>query len=259
MRPTRRAVLAAILGLAATVLPAGRPRAGSAPPLVFAAASLKTALEAVAARWKAETGKSVVFSFAASGALARQLEQGAPADVFITADAEWMDHVAALQLIRPGSRVAFLGNRLVLIAPADSKVEVTLAAGLDLAAVLGDGRLAIGHPQTVAAGRYGKEALTALGAWPGVVARLAQTDSVRAALALVARGEASLGVVFATDAAADPGVRVVATFPAGSHAPIVYPMAEVATSTNPDAAAFLAYLAGPAARAVFTAQGFPPR
>ncbi|MBL8573263.1 MAG: molybdate ABC transporter substrate-binding protein [Hyphomicrobiaceae bacterium] len=254
----RSALAAAILGLAAALSPV-TASAQDAAPLVFAAASLKNALEAVAARWKAETGKSVTFSFAASGPLARQIEQGAPADLFIAADTDWMTYAAERKLIKPASRVEFLGNQLVLVAPSDSKIDVKLARGLDLGAVLGDGRLAIGQPQSVPAGKYAKDALTALGAWDGVSTRLAQVESVRAALALVSRGEASLGIVYATDAKADKGVRIVATFPADSHAPIVYPMAEVAGAATPDATAFLAYLGSPDARDIYAAQGFQLR
>jgi molybdate transport system substrate-binding protein len=242
-------VLAAVLGLPAA------PRA-EAPVMVFAAASLRTALDGIAAEWTAATGATVAFSYAASPALARQIESGAPADIFASADLRWMDHVEAQGLLAPGTRRNLIGNDLVLIAPAASDAALTPAPGFPLAAALGDGRLAMGAPDSVPAGTYAREALTALGVWDAVAPKMAGAENVRAALALVARGEAPLGVVYRSDAEAEPSVRVVAAFPAGSHAEIVYPFALTAASTNPDAAAFLDHLASPAARAVFAAQGF---
>lgn len=229
---------------------------GGAPVLVFAAASLQTALNAIAAEWQKETGKSAKFSFATSSALAKQIEQGAPADLFASADLEWMDYAATKGLIDPASRKSLLGNRLVLIAAKDDPLALTIAPGFDLAGTLGEGRLASGNPASTPAGHYARQALTNLGVWDKVSGRLAGTDNVRAALALVARGEAKLGIVYATDARAEPGVRVVGTFPEASHAPIVYPFARVKDSKNPEAEAFLRYLSGPAARKLFEAQGF---
>ncbi|WFT81945.1 molybdate ABC transporter substrate-binding protein [Methylobacterium sp. CB376] len=252
MRLTRRGV---ILGLAGLGLARGA-RAEGPPVLVFAAASLKNALDEALQSWSRRTGKAVRASYAASNTLAKQIEAGAPADLFFTADLDWMGYVAARNLIRPGTRVELLGNSLVLVAPRDSTVSVALAPGLDLRAALGSGRLAMGHVEAVPAGKYGKAALTHLGAWEGVKDRVAQAESVRAALLLVSRGEAPLGIVYATDAVADAGVRVVATFPADSHPPIVYPLAQVAASTHPDAPALLADLRGPEARAAFERQGF---
>lgn len=228
----------------------------SRPPVVFAAASLKNALDAAGADWQKETGKRAVFSYDASSALARQLEAGAPADIFISADLDWMDWAEQHKLIRPGTRETLLGNTLVLIAPADAKIAFKIAPGADLAAALGDGRLAVGEVNSVPAGKYAKEALEKLGMWQGVANKLAPGNDVRAALNFVARGEARLGIVYATDAHAEPRVRIVATFPGDSHAPIVYPAAITAASRNPDAGAFLAYLRSPAAIRDFTAQGF---
>lgn len=247
-----RRLAVAVLVFAASV-PA---RAEEKPVLVFAAASLQTALTAVAADWTKETGKKVVFSFAASSALARQIESGAPADVFASADLEWMDWAAERKLVKPETRKVLLGNTLVLVAAAEDPVTLTIAPGFPLAAALGDGHLVTGNPASVPVGRYAQAALTTLGVWGEVAGRVAGTDNVRTALALVARGEAKLGIVYATDARAEPKVKVVGTFPAGSHPPIVYPFAVTTASTHPDAAAFLAHLASPAATKRFEAEGF---
>ena len=241
----------ALSGTAVARLAVAQPR----PVLVFAAASLKTALDAIAATWRQEAGKQATISYAASSTLAKQIDNGAPADLFISADLDWMDYLQQRQLIAPDTRVDLLGNSLVLIAPRDSTVQATIAAGFPLAALLGDGHLATADPQVVPAGRYGKAALEKLGVWSTVEHRIAAAENVRAALLLVARGEALLGIVYRTDAAAEPSVRIVGTFPPDSHPPIVYPMALTPTA-GPDAAAFAAYLRGPAARAVFEAQGF---
>lgn len=225
--------------------------------VVFAAASLKNALDDIAAQWKTETGKDTSISFAASSALAKQIEQGAPADIFISADLAWMDHVEKAGLLAEGTRSSLLGNRIVLIAPKDSKADVKLEKGVDLGAALGaDGKLAMADTSAVPAGKYGKAALEALGAWAGVQPHIAQAENVRAALALVARGEAPLGVVYKTDAAADPTVRIVDTFPAGTHPEIVYPAAVLKDSKNADARAFLDFLRTPKAVAAFEKQGF---
>ncbi|GEP03335.1 molybdate ABC transporter substrate-binding protein [Methylobacterium oxalidis] len=252
MTSTRRIWLAGALALLLGALPA---RADE-PVLVFAAASLKNAVDDAAAAWRGETGKVAKVSYAASNALAKQIEAGAPADLFISADLAWMDYAERAGTIRPGTRANFLRNSIVLVAPKDSPLSVDLKPGLDLAKALGGGRLAVGNVESVPAGKYGRAALQALGAWDGVRDRLAQAENVRAALLLVSRGEAPLGIVYATDAASDPGVRVVATFPADSHPPIVYPIAETKDSANPNAAAFLAYLKSPAARGHFERQGF---
>jgi molybdate transport system substrate-binding protein len=220
---------------------------------VFAAASLKTALDQVAADWTATTGQTVVLSYAATSALARQIEAGAPADIFFAASEDWMDDLEDKGLVQAGSRRDVLGNVLVLIAPAPAP-SVDLAS-VDLAALLGDGPLAMAG-EAVPAGIYGRAALSSMGLWDGVATRVAQTDNVRGALALVALGEAQLGVVYASDAMAEPRVSVIATFPKDSHPPIVYPAALTAAATGPAPAAFLDYLSGPGALAVFVANGF---
>lgn len=252
--------LAALVALpfAATGAPAAKPVADatSGTVVVFAAASLKTALDRIGDSWTSATGHRVTFSYASSGALARQIESGAPADIFASANVEWMDYLAGRALIRPETRVSLLGNALVLVAPRDSTIAIGIAPGFGLAAALGDGRLAVGIPGTVPAGTYAKAALISLGVWDAVKPKLAGALSVRAALAFVARGEASLGIVYATDAKAEPSVRIVATFPPESHPPIEYPFALTAASSNPAAMAFLAYLRSPAAAEVFKAEGF---
>ena len=249
----RRTLLSLLIG--AIALPPARAQEPK-PVLFFAAASLQTALNAVAAAWQGETGKKVTFSYAATSALARQIEQGAPADLFASADLEWMDWADQRKLIKPGTRKSLLGNTLVLIAQKDAAIDLKIAPGFALAAALGESRLATGNPQFVPAGKYAQAALTALGVWDQVGPRLAGAENVRAALALVARGEAKLGIVYGTDAKTEPRVRIVDTFPASSHPPIVYPFALTAQSSNPDALAFLAYLSSPAAVRIFEAEGF---
>lgn len=223
--------------------------------LVFAAASMKTALDEINAGFK---GGGVKFSYAASSALARQIEAGAPADVFVSADLDWMDYLERKHLLKPGTRSTLLGNRIVLIAPSDSKATVTIAPGFDLAGLLGkDGKLAMADVAAVPAGKYGKAALEALQVWPSVQGRVAQAENVRATLALVARGEAPAGIVYATDAVAETkNVRVLDTFPAHTHPPILYPVAQLKDSRHPQAAAWLSYLRSPAAKAVFEKTGF---
>ncbi|MGG7516471.1 molybdate ABC transporter substrate-binding protein [Allorhizobium undicola] len=223
---------------------------------VFAAASLKETLEKVSADWKAETGAEVKLSFAASSALARQIEQGAPADLFVSADLDWMDYLDKAGRIDAQSRVNLLGNRLVLIAASQSQAKLAIAPGMDLAGALSGGRLAMGAVQSVPAGIYGKAALEKLGLWPGVKDQIAQAENVRAALLLVSRQEAPLGIVYETDAKVDPGVKILDRFPAGSHPPIIYPAALTAGPHSQGAAAFLAYLQGKKAGAVFSAAGF---
>lgn len=225
-------------------------------PVVFAAASLKNALDEINAAWLAETGKQATISYAASSALAKQIEAGAPADVFISADLDWMSYVSERGLTQKESETTLVGNRLVLIAPAESGVQASLAPRFDLAALLGDGRLAMANVDAVPAGKYGKAALESLGVWAAVKDKVAQAENVRAALALVAAGEAPLGIVYRSDAAADRSVRIIAEFPENSHPPIVYPAAFLAASSNRDAAAFLAFLQSPVAGHVFASQGF---
>jgi molybdate transport system substrate-binding protein len=224
--------------------------------LVFAAASLKDALDEANSLFLFENGSGVRVSYGASSALAKQIENGAPADVFISADLDWMDYVAERKLIKPDTREKFLGNRLVLVANANSKLSLTIGPNFPLAQALGDSRLAIADPASVPAGKYGKAALEKLGVWSAVADRIAPAENVRAALLFVSRGECPLGIVYRTDAAADPSVRVIATFPANTHPPIVYPMALVATSTNPDAEAFAMNLRSPSAARLFEKQGF---
>jgi molybdate transport system substrate-binding protein len=226
-----------------------------APVIIFAAASLKNALDDAAAAWQKETGKSASISYAASSTLAKQLEQDAPAQIFISADEDWMNYVAGKDLIKRESRSDLLGNKLVLIAPKDSKTALDLKPGAGIAKALGGGRLAMANVDSVPAGKYGKAALQKLGLWDGVSGSLAQAESVRAALLLVSRGEAPLGVVYATDAASDPNVRIVAEFPADSHPRILYPVA-LTLKAGPAAAAFLDYLKSAKAAPFFKAQGF---
>jgi molybdate transport system substrate-binding protein len=224
--------------------------------LVFAAASTTEAVEAAIARYREDTGAEVTASFAASSTLARQIETGAPADIFLSANVAWVDYLEDEGLILPESRRDLLGNRLVLVAPADSKVEVAMGPDLALAQLLGDGRLAIGDPDHVPAGRYARAALESLGLWAEVEARTVRAPDVRAALALVARGETPLGIVYATDVAVCGSCRTVAAFPASSHPPIRYPLALVAGRASPAARAFYAFLASPAAAEIFARHGF---
>ncbi|MEM5472298.1 molybdate ABC transporter substrate-binding protein [Hoeflea sp. AS60] len=224
--------------------------------LVFAAASLKTALEQVAEDWRKRTGKAVTISYAGSSSLARQIEQGAPADIFISASVDWMDYLQASEMIQPESRKNLLGNRLVLIAHGREGKEFDLDADTNLAGMLGDERLAMALVDSVPAGVYGKQALTSLGLWEAVSQKVAQTDNVRAALALVSSGEAPFGIVYASDAIADDDVSVVAAFPDKTHDPIIYPAALIATSATPDALDFFDALRSPAAAELFKAQGF---
>lgn len=226
------------------------------PVTVFAAASLKESAEKVAAAWKAAGGADVTFSFAGSSALAKQIEEGAPADVFVSADLKWMDHLDKAGRVKADTRVNLLGNWIVLVAPKDSAVTTTIAPNFPLATLLGDERLAMANVDAVPAGTYGKAALTNLGVWESVKDQVAQAENVRAALLLVSRGEAPLGIVYETDAKVDPSVKVVDAFPEASHPAIVYPAAQTTDSTNPRAAEFLAYLQGADAHAIFTAAGF---
>lgn len=226
--------------------------------LVFAATSLKESLDAVNAAWVQQGGAKTATSYAASSALARQIEGGAPAQVFISADLEWMDYLEKRALLQPGTRRNLVGNKLALIAPAQSKAQVTLARGVQLAPLLGaSGRLAIGDPQHVPIGKYARAALEKLGAWDAVSRRLAATENVRAALALVARDEAPLGIVYETDARAEPKVRIVAVFGEGLHPPVIYPAAAI-RGAKAGAGAYLAFLSAPQAKALFRQHGFTP-
>jgi molybdate transport system substrate-binding protein len=246
-------------GAAARPGAAATPTAGDDEPaiVVFAAASLTNVLQELGDGFTRETNIPVKFSFAASSALARQIENGAPADIFFSADIEWMDYLQTRSLIDRPSRHDVVGNRLVLVAPAASLIQLTIGPNFALAAALGKGRLATGDPDAVPVGRYAKTALTNLGVWNDVEARMVRADSVRAALSFVDRGEVPLGIVYETDALIDKNVRVVDVFPANSHPPIVYPIALTA-KPKADAARFVAYIRGPAGDLVFKAYGFSP-
>ena len=230
--------------------------AADKPVVVFAAASLKTALDAVAAAWKTNSGKTATIVYASSGVLAKQIEQGAPADIFISADLKWMDYLEKAKLIRAETRRKLLGNKLVLVEPSDADTKLAIGKGFDLAGAAGDGKIAVCTLDSCPGGIYAKEALTSLGVFASVEPKLAQADNIRNALNLVARGEAKFGIVYATDAKAEPKVKQVGTFPDSSHSPIVYPMALVEASANPDAAFFLSYLKSQAATKIFIGQGF---
>ena len=223
---------------------------------VFAAASMKNALDDIDAAYTAKTGIKMVASYAASSALAKQIEQGAPADVFASADTDWMDYATAKKNINDPTRVNLLGNSMVLIAPKDSKIDnVVIAPGFDLAKLAGDGKIATGDVKAVPVGKYAKAALEKLGAWQAAEPKFAMAESVRAALALVARGEAVLGIVYSTDAKVEPGVKIVGTFPADSHPAIIYPVAATATA-KPEVADYLGLLRSSAAKAIFEKYGF---
>jgi len=223
---------------------------------VFAAASLKTALDQIATDWTAQTGTAVTLSYGGTPALAKQIAEGAPADLFLSASKAWMDDLQGKELIRPETRRDLIGNSLILVAHGKA-APVTIDKDLDLAALLQGGRLSMALVDAVPAGQYGKEALQRLGQWSTIEASVVQSENVRAALNLVALGEAPLGIVYASDALAEPAVTVVGTFPAESHQPIVYPAA-LTTTAGEDAAAFLHHLSSPAAQAVFQANGFAP-
>lgn len=227
------------------------------PITVFAGASLKNALDTAAEAFHRETGKSVTAAYAGTPALAKQIEAGAPADVFVSADRDWMSYLAARDLIRAETRHDFLGNSLVLIAPRSAPVRLRIAPAFPLSAAVADRRLAMANTAAVPAGKYGKAALQSLGVWESISGRIAQTDNVRAALALVSRGEVPLGIVYRSDAIADPGVVIVDTFPADSHPPIVYPIAVTAGSNGAGANAFVRFLTGShEARRAFEVEGF---
>ena len=246
-------IFVAFLALAAAVMPAD---AQDKTITVFAAASMKNALDEINAAYTAKTGIKVTASYAASSALAKQIEQGAPADVFISADTDWMDYAISKKNINEPTRVNLLGNSIVLIAPKDSKVEnVNIGQGFDLAKLAGDGRIATGDVKVVPAGKYARAALEKLGSWRAAEPKFAMAESVRAALTLVARGEAALGIVYSTDARVEPGVKIVGTFPADSHPAIIYPVAATATA-KPEAAGYLAFLRSTPARNILEKYGF---
>lgn len=225
-------------------------------PVIFAAASMKTALDAIAAAWKAQGGKAPAISYASSAVLAKQIEQGAPADIFISADLQWMDYLEKAKLLKAGTRKNLLGNALVLIEPSDGTSTLKIAPNFDLAGATGDGKIAVCTITSCPGGVYAKEAFETLGVWSAVEPKLAQADNIRNAMTLVARGEAKFGVVYATDAKAEPKVKVVDTFPESSHKPIVYPIALIETSKNPDAAALMAFMRSQAAIKILSDQGF---
>lgn len=241
------AIFAALLLVAC-----GGQQAAQQGPVVLAASSMQEALEEASAQWQGEGHPVPVLSFAASSAVARQVAEGAPADMIVTADEEWMDWLQARGRIDTASRRNVAGNTLVLIAPADAPAPATIAAAL----AGFDGRLAIAEPQSVPAGRYARAALGAMGLWDGIADRVVPAENVRAAMALVERGEVALGVVYGSDAAASPRVRVVGTFDPASHSPIRYPAARVASSKHRDAAGFLDFLAGDEGQAILIAHGF---
>jgi molybdate transport system substrate-binding protein len=239
------------------VLLAGVPSALAQEKVtVFAAASLKNALDGVNAACEADVGEAATVSYAASSALAKQIEEGAPADVFMSADLDWMKYLSDKNLIKADTETKLLGNSIVLVAPADSSASVEIGANFDLASLLGDGRLAMANVDAVPAGKYGKASLESLGVWASVEGKVAQAENVRAALALVSTGEAPLGIVYKTDAAADPKVKVVGTFPEDSHPQIIYPVAQTAESKDAETPAFLKCLQSAKAKELFEAQGF---
>ncbi|MBI1404600.1 MAG: molybdate ABC transporter substrate-binding protein [Caulobacter sp.] len=251
---SRRHLMASLLAAPTTLASGGSVFARNRGVTVFAAASLETALTAIGKGYRGRPGAPLRLAFGASSAMARQIAQGAPADLFISADSDWMDWLQARGGVIAGTRRNLLANRLVLIAPKTSPVHLRIARGMPLAAALGGGRLAVADPAAVPAGKYARQALTHLGIWDSVRTRLVPAENVRTALAYVARGEAPLGVVYATDAAVEPRVRVVGTFPADSHKSIVYPAALVRDTAA--GRAVLSHLSSPAAMAQFRAQGF---
>lgn len=263
-KPTRllagSLALALMLPLMARAQEAASPAAGAAaetkPVVVFAAASLKNALDKIAKDWEAKSGSKVTSSYAASSAIAKQIEAGAPVDLFISADLKWMDWLAERKLINEASRKTLLGNTLVLIAPKDSAVALKIEKGFKLAEALGEGRLAMGDTKSVPAGVYGQAALASLGVWDQVSAKVAGAENVRVALTYVARGETPLGIVYGTDAKSEPQVKVVDTFPADSHPPIIYPAALTAASANATAKTFLELLSSGDATSIFKGEGF---
>ena len=274
MRRHLFALAFALMLAAGDLIALARPAAAASPPapgtgrplLVFAAASLTNALQAIGPLYTSHSGEAVTFSFAASSTLARQISAGAQANVFFSADVDWMDFLEARHLIDPASRRDIVGNRLALIAPVGSRVEVLIHRGFDLARALGrSGRLALGEPESVPAGRYARDALRSLGVWDSVADRLIPAENVRSALEYVARGEAPLGIVYETDALIEPRVRIVGLFPPSSHPPIRYPAAVVVSGHSgplrgraAEADTFVRFLSSPQAERIFHKFGFQP-
>ena len=256
VRRVRFRMLCDLLVCVLLVLSSATASAQQAKLVIFAAASLKDGLDEVNAVYRHDRGQETTVSYAASSTLAKQVEAAAPADIFISADLDWMDYLAKRDLIKSETRSNLLGNRLVLIAPANSAAKLSIGPNFPLAQALDNGRLAIADPSGVPAGKYGKAALEALGVWSSVADKLAPAENVRATLLLVSRGEVPLGIVYQTDAFADKGVKILGTFPETSHPPIIYPIAAVAGSSNPGDAGYIAYLKSPAARPIFEKQGF---
>lgn len=252
-----RSLSAALSSLAlALYLIVASPGATAADVTVFGAASLKEALDEQVKRFEAGTGNKVIVSYGASNALAKQIENGAPADIFISADLDWMDYVDQRRLVAPNARFDLLRNTLVLIAPASSNVTLKIGPNFGLAAALGTEKLAMANPDSVPAGKYGKSALEKLGVWTSVEKQVARAENVRAALALVSRGEAPFGIVYSTDALSDKGVKVVDTFPADSYPPIIYPAALLASSKSTGSKPLMEYLRSVPARSVWEKYGF---
>ena len=249
---------AALTGLIAfATLAIAQPVMAQESITVFAAASIKNALDDVDAAFSKASGIKVTASYAASSALAKQIEQGAPADVFVSADLRWMDYLAERKMIKPATRVNLLGNRLVLIAPKDSKLDhVTFGQGFDIATLAGNGRIAVADVKAVPAGLYAKAALTKLGAWAAAEPKLAPAENVRATLAFVARGETPLGIVYQTDAKVEPKVKVIGVFPADSHPPVTYPVAATASTKKADLPKYLTFLRSKQAKDIFETYGF---
>ena len=259
MTVSRPALLKLTLVVLLTTLSLVSPLARAADLLVFAAASLKESMDGQARAFEVKSGHRVIVSYGASNALARQIEAGAPADVIISADVDWIDYLETRRQLAPATRVDLLRNALVLVAPSSSTLALDIEKGFPLARALGDGRLAMANPDAVPAGKYGRLALQSLGAWASVERNIARAENVRAALLLVARNEAPLGIVYATDALADRRVKVIGTFPASSHPAIVYPAAVVAASTKSAAAReLLGFLNSADAGRIWTSHGFTP-
>jgi molybdate transport system substrate-binding protein len=252
----RRFVVAAFAAALAIAATAPAATAQDKPITIFAAASMKNALDEIDAAFTKKTGVKVLASYAASSALIKQIEQGAPADVYVSADLQWMDYGVEKKLIKDDTPINLLGNRLVLVAPKDTKIgKLTIGPGFDIAALAGKGRIAVGDVRAVPAGLYAKAALEKLGAWAAAEPKLAMTENVRAALLLVARGEAPLGIVYETDAKIEPAVKVIGVFPEDSHPPIIYPVA-LTVNAKPEAAQYLEFLRTQAARTIFEGYGF---
>lgn len=255
--PLRRTLLLVVAGIVSTLIVSASPHAqGSNAIVVYAAANLKNVIDEMMAAWRSRGGQPVVASYSHAPALAKQIEQGAPADIFVSADVDWMDYVDKLNLIDRKTRVDLVGNSLVLIAASDDPVRLELKPGVDLAGATGDGRIAVCTIASCPGGKYAKAALEGLGIWDAVRPKLVDQETIRVALAAVARGEAKFAIVYSTDAAIEPKVRVVDRFPEGSHPPVVFPAAIVAGSKHPGATAFFDFLRSPDGAAVFEKYGF---